>query len=458
MIRLLDLTIEFQKEKPLYLQIYEKLKNDSLNGKLSPGTRLPSKRKLAASLGVSINTVDAGYQQLAAEGYIEAVPRKGWYTLAAEKTFLFEETAEASPLKSEPVQEKKLITFDQTIDASLFPVKDWRKNYLHALSREDLYHSGNGKAEPELAQEIVKHLYHARGVKCRPEQIFVGAGTQVLMERLTILLGKRTYAMENPGYHRMNEILKNDLCYIPLDEAGLRTDILAKTDASAVYITPSHQFPLGMIMPAARRIELLNWAYEGEDRYIIEDDYDGEYRYEGKPIPALQGLDEGGKVIYMGTFSKSLLPSLRISFMILPENLLPALDQLAIAYKQTVSRLDQIALAGFMASGAWERHLNRMRTHYRKKRSVLLSAMARHLPETAVIGEKSGLHIIAAVGNGLSEQECIMRAKQKGVAVFPVSLYHHTPYEGAPLLLLGFGRLSAEEIEEGILLLKDAWY
>jgi GntR family transcriptional regulator/MocR family aminotransferase len=234
---------------------------------------------------------------------------------------------------------------------------------------------------------------------------------------------------------------------------------LKESGADAVYITPSHQFPVGMVMPIARRLELLEWAAE-TNGYIIEDDYDGEFRYKGKPIPALQGLDQDDRVIYTGTFSKSLMPSLRISYAVLPHRLLTSYMKHCGLFKQPVSRLHQNTLFLFMKEGHWERHLNKMRTAYRKKQALLLDCLTTIMGERVdVIGEHSGLHILLKVKKGMSEQKLIEAAAKQGVTIYPTSIYYHSAGENnTPYVLLGFAGLSDGEIKTGVNLLFKAWF
>jgi GntR family transcriptional regulator / MocR family aminotransferase len=213
-----------------------------------------------------------------------------------------------------------------------------------------------------------------------------------------------------------------------------------------------------MVMPVSRRMEVLNWAEE-MDGYIIEDDYDGEYRYKGKPIPSLQGLDINDKVVYLGTFSKSLIPSIRISYLVFPKPLLNIYKQYFTVYKQTVSRLHQDTLYRFMNQGHWERHLNKMRTLYRKKHNVLLTSIEKYMDnKVTIIGERAGLHILIMVENGMSEKELVNTALARGIKVYPVTIYYcDLVKERNPLVLLGFGGLTIREIEEGICELKNCW-
>jgi GntR family transcriptional regulator/MocR family aminotransferase len=270
------------------------------------------------------------------------------------------------------------------------------------------------------------------------------------------------YSMEEPGFHRTREALKDQgvtVKPIPLDQDGMDINHLRTSQANVTYVTPSHQFPNGMIMPISRRMELLKWAEEQAGRYIIEDDYDGEFRYKGKPIPSLQGLDPNDKVIYLGTFSKSLMPALRISYMVLPTPLIEKYNQHFTIYKQTVSRLHQQTLWQFMVNGHWERHLNRMRTVYRKKQIGLIRSIEQNLGQrVTIIGEEAGLHILVTVHNQMSEQELIERAEKIGVRVYPTSVYYENDHPGRqPMILLGFGGITEKQMEQGIRLLKTAW-
>ena len=246
---------------------------------------------------------------------------------------------------------------------------------------------------------------------------------------------------------------------LPLDEDGMIVSRLEESGANAAFVTPSHQFPCGMIMPISRRMQLLHWANKSADRYIIEDDYDSEYRYKGKPIPSLQGLDPNEHVIYLGTFSKSLIPSIRLSYLVLPSKLQQKYEEHFSIYKQTVSRFHQDTLFRFMNEGHWFNHLNKMRTLYRKKQNTFIQAIEHHLGEfVETIGEKSGLHLVLKVLNGMTEEELASSALAVGVKIYPVSTYFANPIEGKePKVLLGFGGLSIAEIEKGVQLLGEVW-
>lgn len=459
----ITLTLDKTNKEALYVQLYKYFIKEIQNGQIKAGMKLPSKRKLALHLGIGLNTVDTAYQQLMAEGYVESQLRKGYYVADLEPISALNEPLPVTEGMMGPLNERNEIDYNHgRVDVDSFPHAVWKKclnNTLYLQERE-MFMSGDPQGERGLRAEISSYLFQSRGVRCGADQIIIGAGTQYFIHLLRLLLGnERVFGLEDPGFHRVSEVLRlegADTVFIPLDESGMSVDSLKESAADVAYVTPSHQFPSGMIMPITRRVELLNWAVEKKG-YIIEDDYDGEFRHAGKPIPSLQGLDTNGRVIYLGTFSKSLIPSIRVGFMVLPMELSCRFQQKLIGYKQTVSRLIQETLCLFMKNGHWERHLNKMRTIYRKKNKVLLNAMEESFHDhVAIIGEKSGLHVLLNVKNGSSEAELIQRAASVGVKVHPTSVYHSKKVKDPPILI-GYGGLTEREIEAGIRLLKKAW-
>lgn len=449
---------------PLYIQLANYIKQEIVCGRIKPGERLPSKRKLSAYLGLSLNTIQTAYEQLNAEGYIESKPRKGLFVTAFENEL---STGEIAPKQWEQVDNRKeTINFDfnsGNVDIDYFPYSLWRKITVQSLYEDqgELFQLGNPQGELPLREEIAKHLYASRGVRCQADQIIVGAGTQMLIALLVMLIGKdNLYGIENPGFHRIKAVIHNlgaKTVLIPLDRDGIEIKKLMDSEAKVVYVTPSHQFPNGMIMPISRRLELLKWA-EMNNGFIIEDDYDGEYRYKGQPIPSLQGLDTKGRVIYLGTFSKSLIPSIRISYIVLPPSFIHPYQENFTIYKQTASRLHQETLYRFMKEGHFQSHLNKMRTLYRKKHGVFMLSVKRYFGnKVKVIGENSGLHIVLEVKNRMNEEELIKKALKAGVKVYPLSIYYDGVIDNSPQVLLGFGGLREAEIDTGIRLLKDAW-
>jgi GntR family transcriptional regulator / MocR family aminotransferase len=452
--------------KPMYIQLANYIKQEILYGRIKPKEKLPSKRNLSNYLGLSLNTIQSAYEQLCAEGYVESKPRKGLFVTTFDNDLIINQRGlEKLESKTKKVQVNTKIDFNSgKVDLEHFPYAIWRKLTIQSLYEDqgELFYNGNPQGEELLREQIAAHLYASRGVRCSAEQIIIGAGTQVLIGLLCMLIGKEhIYALENPGFHRTRITLQDlgvHTVPIPLDEDGININQLKDSDANVVYVTPSHQFPYGMIMPISRRMDLIKWAEE-KNGYIIEDDYDGEYRYKGKPIPSLQGLSTKERVVYLGTFSKSLIPSIRISYMVLPSPLMKKYLEHFTIYKQTVSRVHQDTLYRFMQEGFWQSHLNKMRTLYRKKHSTLMLAINNYFGQNVtIIGEKSGLHIVLEVKNNMKEEELINTAMNVGVKVYPLSIY----YNGATgslgsRILLGFGGLTETEINTGIKLLKEAW-
>ncbi|MGG3639985.1 PLP-dependent aminotransferase family protein [Bacillus gobiensis] len=475
---MLEITLNLYEDKkdPYYVQLYRHIRQEIKSGRIHAGTRLPAIRRLSEHLDISRNTVEAAYLQLVSEGYVESRPRSGLYVLKLEEDFSFlEEGAkqertrqnEAELVETKPAASPALrCDFrNGTIDLSSFPFSVWNKishqimqEYTNSLS---LY--GDPQGEPGLRHQLAGYLRQSRGVRCSPDQIIVGAGTQQMLLLLCQLLGteQQPVAVEDPGYNGARSVfseLNFPMVPIPLEEDGIDMEYLMKSEAKLVYVTPSHQFPFGMVLPIHKRIKLLQWAAE-HDGFIIEDDYDSEFRYQGRPIPALQGLDKSGRVIYMGTFSKSLLSGIRISYMVLPESLILKYKDKKAFLEPTASLIHMQTLERFMEEGWWEKHLRRMKNVYKKKHAFLLSAITRFFGERVkVIGQHSGLHIVIEVNDGRSESELVRKAEEKGVRVYPTSPYWITfDTQLPPRLLLGFGGLSENELEAGIRLLKEAW-
>lgn len=467
-MNMLEITcvLDTNREDPLYIQLYDYLKKEIQSGNISANRKLPSQRKLANHLDISRNTIDAAYQQLLAEGYIRSEPRKGLFVEVFQSSNFMIKKQHTPTMTKKNKKDSVPIQYDfkqESIALEYFPTKVWKKFVAQAFDQEQLYFNGNHQGEFELRQSITEYLFQSRGVHCLPEQIVIGAGTQYLLTILCSIIGRDAfYGVEEPGFHRARLVLKNEgvrCISIPLDEKGIDITALKKSNVTAVYVTPSHQFPYGTIMPISRRMELIRWANEN-NRFIIEDDYDGEFRYQGKPIPSLQGLDNNGNIIYLGTFSKSLFPSISISYMVLPTALANSYHEKFASYKQTIPRAHQYALTLFMKEGHWERHLNKIRTIYRKKRAFLLENISSVMNDKVnVIGEESGLHILLEPKNNMTEQELIHSARNHGVKVYPISTYYNEPPTTEnPVILLGFGGITEENIQKGIQRIYDAWF
>lgn len=456
--------------KPVYLQLSNYIKELILKGDLKAGERLPSIRHLSDHLGISKNTVVTAYDQLMAEGYIASSGRSGIYveTLLGSTTDNAEEKAPqlaAFFLRQVPLKPLYDLRNAQ-IDTANFPYATWRKVLSQCIHEDncDLLNYGEHQGEEELRLQIARYLFSARGVSCTPNQILIGSGTQQSLSMLSMLLRDtgENIAFEEPGYNGARQVFVHQHYHtipIALEPDGINIKHLEDCPASIVYITPSHQFPCGMVMPVNKRLQLLKWA-QNRNGYIIEDDYDGEFRYQGKPIPALQGLDVKGNVIYLGTFSKSLIPSARISYMVLPYNLLRIYKEKYSIYEQPVPRVMQKALQLFMEQGYWDRHIKKMRNVYKKKHDLLLQNIGEQLmSHVEVIGKDAGLHVLLHVKNGMSERELIHRASEVGVAISPTSIYwaDKTGID-SPLVFIGFGGIALADIPESIRRLNQCWF
>lgn len=447
---------------PLYEQIYRQMKQDITDQQIPVGKKLPSKRKLSEFLSVSQTTIELAYGQLVSEGYISAVPRSGYYVQDIEE-LAYTESAEVKEVLT-PVRPAAAIDFSPgMVDPALFPFSKWRKVAKDVIDEHaaHLLQLGDPHGDVELRNEIATYLYHSRGVICTPEQIIVGSGTEQLIPLIIRILGEEAvYAVEDPGYPLTHHVFDHHLrpaVPISVDDDGMDVDALQRSLATVAYVTPSHQFPTGTMLSAPRRAALLNWASANPEHIIIEDDYDGEFRYAGRPIPSLQGMDRGENVIYLSTFSKSLMPSLRIAYMVLPKALLERYKGAFIQYASTVPRLDQHMLARFMGEGQFSRHLNRMRKVYRKKLQLLTEALTPYEPTISYSGDEAGMHIIVTVHKQQTEPVLADLALQAGIRVYSLQDYKSGHATGSPSFLLGFGGLSEHQIEQGIEKLMKAW-
>ena len=441
---------------PLYEQLYQSLAQEMRTGALAAGTRMPGKRRLAAELSVSVNTVDAAYQMLAAEGYLESRERSGFYV--QEYLALPVRPAgapEPQPLHLPEPPPAPPVQYDLStrgVDPGLFPFRTWAR-----LQKELLYSSpqllthGEAQGDPALRQALAEYLSEYRGVQCGAHQIVVGAGLEYLLGLLAPLL-PGTAAVETPGYPRARQVLENNgvhCCCLPVDADGLSLAALNRSEAAVCYVTPSHQFPTGVTMPAGRRAELLHWAARRPgERYIIEDDYDSEFRFDTRPLPSLQGMaGADGPVVYLSTCSRSLAPSIRIAYMVLPEHLLPAWREKYRLYSGTVSRFEQQTLARFITEGYFTRHLARERVAYKARRDALAAALnAAFAPgELTLAGLHTGLHLLAKLKDPPPDAALRRAAEAQGIRLGLLSDYDLTGNApSAGTLVLGYGSLADE--------------
>lgn len=463
----LMIPLKSKGSKSMYEQIYEYMKEEIRRGSLAEGVRLPSTRVLAENLKVSRSTTQMAYDQLVAEGYVEAVPHKGYFVLRIEELAEAEPelTGVFMPERAEE-QEESVIDFSpRGIDLTHFPYNAWRKVTRNTLveDKKDMFLTGSPQGEPALREAIRGYLHGARGVNCRVEQIIIGAGNEYLLMLLYQILGPgQVIAMENPTYkqaYRVFDSLGYEIVPVEMDSWGMDVKALKNSHADIAYVMPSHQYPTGVVMPVVRRQELLQWAGSKGNRFLIEDDYDSEFRYKGKPIPALQGLDKTGKVIYMGTFSKSIAPAIRVGYLVLPQTLLGIYQEKLKFYASTVSRIDQNIIYQFLTEGYYERHLNRMRAIYKGKHDLLLGQLKKLEEDFVIHGENAGLHVLLTSKKRRTEKWLVEKAAQKGVKVYGLSSYFiHDHYDSRPAtVLLGYAKLSEGQIKKGGELLCEAW-
>ena len=459
----LTMTFQTQEKDPLYQQLYRYLVREISSGNLREGERLPSKRSLALQLKISQNTVENAYGMLVTEGYVRAVPKSGYYVQRLETpSFPSVELPKVPPVSPPPSYRYDFGT--SAVDTAGFPYATWAKLTKSVVyNSPELLNHGHPQGDLCLREAIAKYLHGYRGVNCTPDQIVVGAGIEYLTALIAQLLDRDlVFALENPGYGRSFHILKNsgrEIRFIGLDQDGMIPEELEERGGDIAYLTPSHQFPMGAVMPIGRRLRLLAWAGEKAGRYIIEDDYDSEFRYAGRPIPSLQGIDRGGKVIYIGTFSKSIAPSIRAAYLVLPPVLLEKFRRDFSFYSSTVSRFEQHTLAYFLEEGHFGRHLNRLRTLYRQREELLVSLLRSTKIPLRIFGGKAGLHLLVQVKNGMTERELVRRAEGHGIRLTGLSEYCLSPVPDLPesTVVLGYGGLGGEKLREAVKLLEASW-
>ena len=446
------LTYELKKSPgvPLYEALYRCIREDILSGALTAGEKLPSKRALAVNLEVSKITVEAAYNQLLSEGYIRSQEKVGYFVEKMERQ---------NPIPGQP-HTTEAPAPDPALDLTgagtvRFPFSVWAR-----LQREVVLDYGEqlllpmpNQGIPELRQAISQHLAAFRGLHVPPENILVGAGTDFLYNILIQLLGRELiYAVEEPGYGKIRKIYAAGgvrCVSAELDSAGVRPDSLG--DARVLHISPSHHFPTGLVTPVSRRWELLDWAGK-TDGYIIEDDYDSEFRFDAHPMPAMQSLDREGRVIYMNSFSKTLAPSIRISYMVLPGELMDQFRRKLGFYGCTVPSFEQYTLARFLSRGHFEKHINRMRKFYRSRRNRVIDLL-RNCPfaeKLTILEQDAGLHFLLKVDTDLTDLELTERLLQWGIRIHSLSHYYHGNYRDSHILVVNYAHLEEDTLEKAL--------
>lgn len=464
----------------LYESLYKCIKNDILQGKLCAGEKLPSKRSFAKNLGISVITVENAYGQLSDEGYIYSMPKRGFYVSdidmvanpnTSAKTSadanLFDDSASiaCSPYFAD-------FSSNQT-DSEIFPFSIWSKTVRSVLNDNQIQLMINSPCAGilPLRNAIAHYLRDFRGMQVFSHQIIIGAGTEYLYGLLIQLLGKDLiYGVENPGYHKIGKICKSmgvTYRHVDLDESGVSIHELEEKKIDIIHTSPSHHFPTGLVMPVSRRYELLGWAAKEKERYIIEDDYDSELRLSGKPFPTLQSIDISGKVIYTNTFTKTLASTVRISYMVLPEDLAKRFYSELSFYSCTVSNFEQYTLAQFMENGSFEKHINRLRNYYQNKRDAILKELKSGSSGKYITiqEEEAGVHFLMHIQSDCTEAEIVEKAKAGGVKLDPLSRYYikntekheqngqENPYENT--YVMNYSSVNMENIKKVVQVLSE---
>ena len=451
------LTYELKKSPgvPLYEALYRCIRADILSGVLSPGEKLPSKRTLAQNLEVSKITVEAAYNQLLSEGYIRSQEKKGYFVEAVER-----HTQNRTREKPDTPPPRREYLLDLTANGTeQFPFSVWSK-----LQREVMLDYGEklllplpNQGIPELRQAIAGHLAAFRGMHVDPDNILIGAGTDFLYNLLIQLLGRdKIYAVEEPGYGKIRKIYAAggvDCVSAPMDNRGIIPESLEKADV--LHCSPSHHFPSGLVTPVSRRMELLNWAKQG--KWIIEDDYDSEFRFDAHPMPAMQALDGTGRVIYMNTFSKSLAPSIRISYMVLPGDLMAQFRRRLGFYSCTVPSFEQYTLARFLSRGHFEKHINRMRKFYKQRRNTVVSLLENcaYSGFLTILEQDAGLHFLLRVKTPLTDAQLTEALDRAGIRIRALSEYYHENREDRHCLVVNYSGIKEENLLKAMEALKE---
>ncbi|TCK90534.1 GntR family transcriptional regulator/MocR family aminotransferase [Natranaerovirga hydrolytica] len=450
------LNIDEEKDIPLYVQLYEGIKKEITEGRLESNTKMPSIREMAKLLNMSKTTIENTYHQLMIEGYIYSIEKKGCYVSEIRHTWIHPNAKDKKQAK-EKLEPK--VQYDLTnayIEKEVFNEVQWKKAIDKVITEDSkaLLYQGDVQGEWALRAEIIKYLYQARGVYAGEEQVVIGAGIQpllIILSNIFYNIGIQNIGFEDPGFNRAKDVFSNSpLNLIPIDikDKGIDIKNLIQSNVEVCYISPSHQFPTGTVMPIKKRSELIHWA-ELENAYIIEDDYNSELRFQGRPIPSLQGLNRGKSVIYLGSFSTVFLPSIRISYMVLPEALIQPYKLICNQYAQTASKLEQLAMAYYMTDGLFEKHIRRLKVHYSKKNDLIKKKIKEVFKEKVIIkGDDSGFNLYIEIKTNLSEKNIKEKARKKGI-VFNV-LSDYTVKENLsnnPVILLSYKGIDINAFE-----------
>lgn len=437
---------------PLYIQLYNYLKKEITEGRISKGEKLPSLRTLAKNLSISITTVEMAYNQLLVEGYVKSKPQSGYYTTSINAESKSKPGFSSAPLDFDTYPFTKA---KYKYDTGSFDFIKWKKCLAKVLNEHAdlLLFESDPQGEKVLRHEISGYLYSSRGVKCTPDQVVIAAGTQQLTNHLARIMRKMNIShvsTEDPGYMPLQNIFRDmgfTLTKIPVHSDGINIEKLPVNIPSAVYVSPSNQFPTGAVMPIGRRYRLLDWAMKNHS-IILEDDYDSELRYFGKPVPALQGLDRSDSVVYLGSFSSTLFPAIKISYMVLPNHIVDIFQKIKNDYDQTCSKEEQLALAMFMEKGYYTTNIKKLRNLYARKLQNVLAAFNKYgknfvTPQNT----SSGINIIINVKTEKNTNLLCQLAATLSVKVMPMSSLIQ---EDRAELIFYYNQIPLDEIDRTI--------
>lgn len=460
--------IDKTSKTPYYIQIYEQIIRDITDGKLKAGQLLPGSRALSRQVGVGRNTVNNAFAQLAAEGYI--VSKKGAGFEVQDVPILGFKEPEKEPVKKANSPSEPSVKYDLfygNLSSEMFPYALWRRYAIEALSSQDnpfinCYQDKQG--DYFFREQLADYLHESRGVRCAPEQIVITCGQQNALDIVCKMLygDGGVHGMEDPGYDKAVSVFQNNripVHFIPVDDCGVIPSSLPNSaDIKALSLTPSHQLPMGSVMPIKRRYEILNWAKENK-AFLLEDDYDSEYSYYTNPVPSLQSIDRDDQVIYLGTFSKTLSPSMRLGYMVLPRQLMQCFQEKLRQYNCPVPWLNQYIVGRLIENGHYGRLIRKLRTSIRKKHDLLMQEISKMNGQVKILSHGAGLNFLLEIQGKGSSEELVKAAGEKGVKVYsPRRFWQNKDAYPPHLVFIGFASIDIGDIPKCIELLDAAWF